>query len=206
MGLAILLARPRGVDPLGDPPGRRHAPAPGVRTALTPALWSALVRPRQYARMAGEWAEAVGLARSAYGTHSPRRTKVALIYKRTGNLRAVQMLLGHTKLESTGRYLGVDAEDALTLSEATEVWSPQWEKTDQLPDGMRRYGHRRRAPGFLMADDAHPACVDRDVQVAANGDQAAPPWAHLERGGQPAPAHSLRERVAVHLRPGAAIG
>ena len=58
---------------------------------------------------------------SAYGTHSLRRTKVALIYKRTGNLRAVQILLGHTKLESTVRYLGVDAEDALTLSEATEI-------------------------------------------------------------------------------------
>jgi integrase len=76
---------------------------------------------RQYARMVGEWVEAVGLAPSAYGTHSLRRTKVALIYKRTGNLRAVQILLGHTKLESTVRYLGVDAEDALTLSEATEV-------------------------------------------------------------------------------------
>jgi integrase len=76
---------------------------------------------RQYARLVGEWVEAVGLGRSAYGTHSLRRTKVALIYKRTGNLRAVQILLGHTKLESTVRYLGVDAEDALTLSEATEV-------------------------------------------------------------------------------------
>jgi integrase len=76
---------------------------------------------RQYARLVGEWVEAIGLGRSAYGTHSLRRTKVALIYKRTGNLRAVQILLGHTKLESTVRYLGVDAEDALTLSEATEI-------------------------------------------------------------------------------------
>ena len=76
---------------------------------------------RQYARLVGEWVEAVGLGRSAYGTHSLRRTKVALIYKRTGNLTAVQILLGHTKLESTVRYLGVDAEDALTLSEATEI-------------------------------------------------------------------------------------
>ena len=76
---------------------------------------------RQYARLVGDWVESVGLGRSAYGTHSLRRTKVALIYKRTGNLRAVQILLGHTKLESTVRYLGVDAEDALTLSEATEV-------------------------------------------------------------------------------------
>ena len=76
---------------------------------------------RQYARLVGEWVEAIGLGRSAYGTHSLRRTKVALLYKRTGNLRAVQILLGHTKLESTVRYLGVDAEDALTLSEATEI-------------------------------------------------------------------------------------
>ncbi|WP_236038912.1 tyrosine-type recombinase/integrase [Belnapia arida] len=75
----------------------------------------------QYARLVGEWVEAVGLSRSAYGTHNLRRTKVALIYKRTGNLRAVQILLGHTKLESTVRYLGVDAEDALTLSEITEI-------------------------------------------------------------------------------------
>lgn len=57
----------------------------------------------------------------AYGTHSLRRTEVAIIYKRTGNLRAVQILLGHTKLESTVRYLGVDLEDALALSEATEI-------------------------------------------------------------------------------------
>ena len=76
---------------------------------------------RQYARLVGEWVEAVGLSRMVFGTHSLRRTKVALIYKRTGNLRAVQILLGHTKLESTVRYLGVDAEDALTLSEATEI-------------------------------------------------------------------------------------
>ena len=61
------------------------------------------------------------MSRAAYGTHSLRRTKVALIYKRTGNLRAVQILPGHTKLESTVRYLGVDMEDALALSEATEV-------------------------------------------------------------------------------------
>jgi len=76
---------------------------------------------RQYARLVGDWVENIGLGRSAYGTRSLRRTKVALIYKRTGNLRAVQILLGHTKLESTVRYLGVDAEDALTLSEATDV-------------------------------------------------------------------------------------
>ena len=76
---------------------------------------------RQYARLVGDWVEGIGLGRSVYGTHNMRRTKVALFYKRTGNLRAVQILPGHTKLESTARYLGVDAEDALTLSEGTEV-------------------------------------------------------------------------------------
>lgn len=76
---------------------------------------------RQYARLVDEWVTAVGLRRQDYGTHSLRRTKVALIYKQTGNLRAVQILLGHSKIESTVRYLGVDVEDALALSEATEV-------------------------------------------------------------------------------------
>ena len=76
---------------------------------------------RQYARLVGDWVESIGLGRSAYGTHSMRRTKVALIYKRTSNLRAVQILLGHTKLESTVRYIGVDAEDALILSEGMDV-------------------------------------------------------------------------------------
>ena len=68
-----------------------------------------------------KWDTGVGLMRSEYGTHSLRRTKAALIYKQTGNLRAVQILLGHTKIESTVRYLGVDIEDALALSEGTEI-------------------------------------------------------------------------------------
>lgn len=76
---------------------------------------------RQYARLVDEWLAAVGLNPANYGTHSLRRTKVSVIYKRTGNLRAVQILLGHTKLESTVRYLGVDVEDALTLAEATDI-------------------------------------------------------------------------------------
>jgi site-specific recombinase XerC len=63
----------------------------------------------------------LGLEPGAYGTHSMRRTKVAQIYKKTGNLRAVQLLLGHTKMDSTVRYLGVDIEDALSLSEATDL-------------------------------------------------------------------------------------
>lgn len=72
---------------------------------------------RQYARIARNWVASVGLEPSAYGTHSMRRTKVAQIYTKTGNLRAVQLLLGHTKMDSTVRYLGVDIDDALSLSE-----------------------------------------------------------------------------------------
>lgn len=76
---------------------------------------------RQYARLVDEWVSAIGLRREEYGTHSLRRTKASIIYKATGNLRAVQILLGHTKIENTVRYLGVDVEDALTLAEGTEI-------------------------------------------------------------------------------------
>ena len=76
---------------------------------------------RQYARLVDEWVAGIGLRVEDYGTHSLRRTKASIIYKQTGNLRAVQILLGHTKIESTVRYLGVDVEDALALSEGTEV-------------------------------------------------------------------------------------
>lgn len=76
---------------------------------------------RQYARLVDEWVTAIGLRRAEYGTHSLRRTKASMIYKATGNLRAVQILLGHTKIENTVRYLGVDVEDALLLAERTEI-------------------------------------------------------------------------------------
>jgi integrase len=68
-----------------------------------------------------EWVTAIGLRRAEYGTHSLRRTKASMIYKATGNLRAIQILLGHTKIENTVRYLGVDIEDALMLAERTEI-------------------------------------------------------------------------------------
>ena len=76
---------------------------------------------RQYARIVHAWVASVGLDSTAYGTHSMRRTKAAQIYKKTGNLRAVQLLLGHTKLESTVRYLGIEVEDALSISEQVEL-------------------------------------------------------------------------------------
>ncbi len=75
---------------------------------------------RQYSRIVHRWVDEIGLDSSAYGTHSLRRTKAALIYRRTKNLRAVQLLLGHTKLESTVRYLGIEVDDALELAEQTE--------------------------------------------------------------------------------------
>ena len=76
---------------------------------------------RQYARIVRDWVSSIGLDVTAYGTHSMRRTKVTQIYKKTGNLRAVQLLLGHTKMDSTVRYLGVELEDALAISEAIEI-------------------------------------------------------------------------------------
>lgn len=76
---------------------------------------------RQYARLVDEWVTVVGLDVREYGTHSLRPTKASLIYKSTGNLRAVQILLGHSKLENSIRYLGVDIDDALTLAERTEI-------------------------------------------------------------------------------------
>lgn len=76
---------------------------------------------RQYARLVGKWVSMIDLERRAYGTHSLRRTKVALIYKKTGNLRACQLLLGHGKLESTVRYLGIEVDDALEISEQVEL-------------------------------------------------------------------------------------
>ena len=76
---------------------------------------------RQYARLVDEWVTAIGMRPEEYGTHSLRRTKAALIYKATGNLRAIQILLGHAKIENTVRYLGVDIDDALTLAETTKI-------------------------------------------------------------------------------------
>lgn len=76
---------------------------------------------RQYGRLVDEWIASIGLSPAAYGTHSLRRTKAALIYRKTGNIRAVQLLLGHTKLDSTVRYLGVEVEDALAIAEGIDV-------------------------------------------------------------------------------------
>lgn len=79
------------------------------------------VSTRQYARLVRDWVSAIGLDPSGYGTHSLRRTKAAQIYRKTGNLRAVQLLLGHTKVDSTVRYLGVELEDALAIAEKIDM-------------------------------------------------------------------------------------
>ena len=76
---------------------------------------------RQYARIVENWVAQIGLDPASYGTHTMRRTKATLIYRRTKNLRAVQLLLGHSKLESTVRYLGIEVDDALEMAEQTEV-------------------------------------------------------------------------------------
>jgi integrase len=110
----------------------------GTRDAITKWIEQAQLRPsdylfpsrirdaphlstRQYARIVHQWIDGIGLDPSRYGTHSMRRTKASLIYQRTKNLRAVQLLLGHTKLESTVRYLGVEVDDALEIAEQIEA-------------------------------------------------------------------------------------
>src|SRR5258708_18408959 len=79
------------------------------------------ITPRQYARLVSRWIASIGLDSKLFGTHSLRRTKATLIYRRTGNLRAVQLLLGHTKIESTVRYLGIEVDDALAIAEQIDV-------------------------------------------------------------------------------------
>jgi integrase len=76
---------------------------------------------RQYSRLLSDWIASIGLDPKLFGTHSLRRTKATLIYRRTGNLRAVQLLLGHTKIESTVRYLGIEVDDALAIAEQVDV-------------------------------------------------------------------------------------
>ena len=76
---------------------------------------------RQYARLVDQWISSIGLDPLKFGTHSLRRTKATLIYRRTGNLRAVQLLLGHSKIESTVRYLGIEIDDAIEIAEKIEV-------------------------------------------------------------------------------------
>jgi integrase len=79
-----------------------------------------------YARLVSSWTAMIGLDASRFGTHSLRRTKATLIYRKTGNLRAVQLLLGHTKVESTVRYLGIEVDDALAIAEQVDIYTLGW--------------------------------------------------------------------------------
>ncbi len=106
--------------------------------------------PRQYARLVDEWVIGIGLRPEEYGTHSLRRTKASIIYKQTGNLRAVQILLGHTKIESTVRYLGVDVEDALALAEKDRIIG-----IAGLPSAQREEAQRNE----IDCDNAHSSMV-----------------------------------------------
>jgi integrase len=76
---------------------------------------------RQYARIVHRWVQSVGLDTSEYGTHTMRRTKATLIYRQTKNLRAIQLLLGHSRIESTIRYLGIEVDDALEIAEQIDI-------------------------------------------------------------------------------------
>ena len=99
----------------------------GLQKHLGDYLFESRRRPRcclstrQYSRLVSSWIAGIGLDPRLFGTHSLRRTKATLIYRRTGNLRAVQLLLGHTKIESTVRYLGIEVDDALTIAEQVDV-------------------------------------------------------------------------------------
>lgn len=100
---------------------RRHSLSPGDHLFKSRLAGSPHLSTRQYARIVQEWVASIGLNPATYGTHSLRRTKAALIYRKTGNLRAVQLLLGHSKLESTVRYLGVEVDDAIAISEQVDL-------------------------------------------------------------------------------------
>ena len=76
---------------------------------------------RQYARLVNDWVASIDLDPFQFGTHSLRRTKAVLIYRQTGNLRAVQLLLGHTKIESTVRYLGIEIDDAIEIAVKVDI-------------------------------------------------------------------------------------
>jgi integrase len=92
-----------------------------VRISFLDTVRQVNLTTRQYARLLGNWLTMIDLDACFYGTHSLRRTKATLIYKKTGNLRAVQLLLGHTKIESTVRYLGIEVDDALAVAEQIDV-------------------------------------------------------------------------------------
>ncbi len=101
----------------------RNTPCPDDYLFRSRLRGSAHLSTRQYARIVQVWVASIGFNPATYGTHSLRRKEAAVIYRKTGNLRAVQLLLGHTKLESTVRCLGVDVDDALEISSGIDFWA-----------------------------------------------------------------------------------
>lgn len=130
---------------------------------------------RQYARIVESWVTDIGLDRNSYGTHSMRRTKASLIYRRTKNLRAVQILLGHTKLESTVRYLGIEVEDALEMAEQTEAKRTQL--LDRRPQGHTSGGRFRPKADIRLSACSGPCSARLFIGLLAGAgalyDQAA---------------------------------
>ena len=131
---------------------------------------SSHISTRQYARLVDKWVRDIGLDPAEYGTHSMRRTKASLIYRRTKNLRAVQILLGHTKMESTIRYLGIEVEDALGDG-----------GTDRNLGGKCPETSAAAFPGFPIADARKSSCSGdkrplSDVHIARE---------KVERAAQP---------------------
>ena len=112
---------------------------------------------RRY-RIVRSWAGSIGLDPAAYRTHTMRRTKPTLIYRRTKNLRAVQLLLGHTKLQSTVRSLGIEVDDALEIAEQTEVTSPGWTATGGI-DGRSPLQPFTPRTGAALIDPLQPVDV-----------------------------------------------
>jgi hypothetical protein len=104
---------------------------------------------RQYARLVSEWVANIGLDPKLFGTHSLRRTKATLIYRRTGNLRAVQLLLGHTKIESTVRYLGIEVDDALSIAEQVVARNARAERTSSARPLLAAKCHELRSPALF---------------------------------------------------------
>jgi len=105
---------------------------------------------RQYARLVSSWVATIGLDPHFFGTHSLRRTKPTLIYRRTGNLRAVQLLLGHTKIESTVRYLGIEVDDALAIAEQVDVRTTGAKPNRLCPPSPSPSCHKRKLDQFSI--------------------------------------------------------
>jgi hypothetical protein len=134
----------------------------------------ALTYRRAYSRLVHHWVKSIGLEAASYGTHSMRRTKAAQIYRKTGNLRAVQLLLGHTKLESTVRYLGIEIDDALSMAANT----PLILSTTSRRRSLRARSCRLREQLLHTPKSAMERCGPSAAQVAREDELHD----HLRRG------------------------